>query len=368
MSATVYQRFHTPGVAPGERFEYWRSWYSRAVDAPMQLDPVERVPRAFDASAQVLGVGSIDIVELRCGPAIGRWTREATEPADRLRLALVAPTPGGTGGWHGRELSLARGAPAVLGRTDGLWRAPSGMRAIQINVPRPAVPVTDRDINTINDPNRLLRDPTFARLIRPALLGLAGHLKPLAQTHIPELDELWISLMNMLVRSLVGDDTNGTDTAKARRLQFQQHIAANLADPQLSPAKIADALHVSRRTLYAALSPAEEGVAAEIRRQRLERARAMLLDPSQTRSVAEIAAAVGLPNAAHFSRIFRARYGLSPRELRGLRAPSRPSGKRADGLSKQPRHRHDRARPGAAEGRDQPSPAPPPHPLTSRAS
>ena len=40
----------------------------------------------------------------------------------------------------------------------------------------------------------------------------------------------------------------------------------------------------------------------------------MLLDPSQPRSVAEVSAAVGLTNAAHFSRIFRARYGLSPRE------------------------------------------------------
>ena len=129
----------------------------------------------------------------------------------------------------------------------------------------------------------------------------------------------------MLVRSLVGDDTSGTDTTKARRLQLQQHIAAHLADPQPSPAKIAEAVHVSRRTLYAALSPDEEGIAAEIRRQRLERARAMLHDPSERRSIAEIAAAVGLPNAAHFSRIFRVRYGVSPRELRAECARGRAS-------------------------------------------
>jgi hypothetical protein len=150
--------------------------------------------RARTRASRSAGVGDVDIVELRCGRAVGRWAREATEPADRLRLALVAPTPGGTGGWHGRELSLARGAAAVLGRTDGLWRAPSGMRAIQINVPRAAVPVTDRDIDTINDQSRLHRDPTFARLIRPALLGLAGHLDTLAHADIRELDELWISL------------------------------------------------------------------------------------------------------------------------------------------------------------------------------
>jgi transcriptional regulator GlxA family with amidase domain len=127
----------------------------------------------------------------------------------------------------------------------------------------------------------------------------------------------------MLVRSLVGQDTNGTDTTQARRLQLQRYIRANLADPRLSPTTIADALHVSRRTLYATLSPDDEGVASEIRRQRLERARAMLLDPSRTRSVADIAASVGRPNAAHFSRLFRDRYGHSPSELRGSPAAAR---------------------------------------------
>jgi transcriptional regulator GlxA family with amidase domain len=74
---------------------------------------------------------------------------------------------------------------------------------------------------------------------------------------------------------------------------------------------------VSRRTLYAALTPDGEGVAAAIRRQRLERAHAMLADSSQTQSITEIASTVGLPSAAHFSRIFRARYGVSPSEVRG---------------------------------------------------
>ncbi len=73
----------------------------------------------FGASAEVLGVGEVDIVELRCGPAAGSWAREATESADRLRLALLAPAAGATGCWHGREVSLAGGAASVLGRTDG---------------------------------------------------------------------------------------------------------------------------------------------------------------------------------------------------------------------------------------------------------
>jgi len=316
MTIPRHLRFDTPEIAAGDRFEYWRSWFSQAIDAPTALEPIENPPRAFQASAEVVGVGEVDIVELRCGPAIGSWSREEVEPSDRLRLALLAPARSATGRWHGRDVSLARGSVTLLGRTAGRWCAPNGFRAIQVNVPRPAVPVSDRDVDRINDPARMFRDPMFALLIRPSLLGVAGRLDTLARGDVQDLGDVWISLMNILVRSLVGDDTNGTDTAAARRLQLDRYIRAHLADPRLSPSTIAEALHMSPRTLYAALPPEHEGVAAEIRRQRLERARVMLLDSAEMRSIADIAATVGLPNSAHFSRLFRARYGHSPSELR----------------------------------------------------
>jgi AraC-like DNA-binding protein len=129
---------------------------------------------------------------------------------------------------------------------------------------------------------------------------------------------LWISLLTMLTRSLAGRDTTGTDTAPARRLQVRRYIRAHLTDPRLSPTTIADALHISRSTLYAALPADSGGVAAEVRRQRLARAHMIIRDGDATnpQSIAEIAASVGIPSAAQFSRAFRERYGLSPRQLR----------------------------------------------------
>ena len=73
---------------------------------------------------------------------------------------------------------------------------------------------------------------------------MVSRLDALADSDIRGLDEVWISLVNKLVRSLLGDNTNGADTAKARRLQLHGHIRANLSDPRLSPTKIAEALHV----------------------------------------------------------------------------------------------------------------------------
>jgi AraC-like DNA-binding protein len=315
-----YQRFDTPGIVPSERFEYWRTWYSQAVDGPMRLEPVDTLPRNFHASAEVLGDGEVDVVELHCGPALGSWQRAATEAADRLRLVILAPSPAAVGHWHGQDVSLEKGAVALLGNTDGSWRAPTGLHCIQVNVPRAAVAITDAEIAGINDRQLVQRDPVFTSLVRPMLLGMAGRLRDLSHADMTELPAVWPSLIAMLVRSLAARDINGAEPALSRRIQVRRFIRDHLTDPRLSPDAIAGALHVARRTLYASFPAAGDGVAAEIRRQRLQRAHAMLLDPGVTRPIAEIAAAVGLSSPAHFSRLFRIEYGHSPREARARRS------------------------------------------------
>src|ERR1700761_9456692 len=91
MAGGLYQRFASPGLATDERFEYWRDWYSQAIDVPMRLEPRGAEAGAFDASAEALAVDDIDLVEYRFGPAVGSWTRDGITPAERLRLVLLAP-------------------------------------------------------------------------------------------------------------------------------------------------------------------------------------------------------------------------------------------------------------------------------------
>jgi AraC-like DNA-binding protein len=339
MTEGLHQRFDTPGLGADDRFEYWRGWYSDAIDVPMQLEPVRRLPYDFDASAEALTIGAVDVVEYRFGAAVGSWTREAIMSADRLRLVILAPTPAATGSWYDRRVSLADGAAVLLGETEGRWQTREGLHGIQVNVPRQAVSLTEAQLAAFNDPRRLRGDATFSGLVRPALLGVAGQLDGLADADVPELEQLWISLLTMLTRSLAGRDTTGTDTALARRLQIRRHIRAHLTDPRLSPTTIADALHISRSTLYAALPADSGGVAAEVRRQRLARAHRLIRDPANTQSIAEIAASVGIPSATQFSRAFRERYALSPRQLRADR-PIAPGARRraagsADGSATQ---------------------------------
>ncbi|MBD3896769.1 helix-turn-helix domain-containing protein [Halomonas sp. ML-15] len=100
---------------------------------------------------------------------------------------------------------------------------------------------------------------------------------------------------------------------KARRV-----ILERIADPSLAPEDLASALNVSMRGLYDEFR--RHGMvppAAFIRELRLEQCYLMLLDSAQRRcSITHIALEHGFIDSAHFAKVFRERYGVSPGELR----------------------------------------------------
>lgn len=107
----------------------------------------------------------------------------------------------------------------------------------------------------------------------------------------------------------------------------QAYIESHLADVGLSPAAVAAQHHVSTRYLQKLFARNSQTVSGFIRQCRLERCRRDLEDPVHAhRSVGSIATANGLVNAAHFSRLFRSTYGVTPRGHRNttLSTLSRP--------------------------------------------
>ncbi|QMW65540.1 helix-turn-helix domain-containing protein [Mumia sp. ZJ1417] len=114
----------------------------------------------------------------------------------------------------------------------------------------------------------------------------------------------------------------------------QRHVEARLADPTLDAAALAALTGVSRRRLYEAFAAELGPVATYVRERRIARARDLLLDPEHVgESIAHIAAAVGLPDPTHFSRVFHRTHGLSPRayRARGVAEPSVPWSPRTEG-------------------------------------
>jgi AraC-like DNA-binding protein len=114
--------------------------------------------------------------------------------------------------------------------------------------------------------------------------------------------------------SFAGRVEPGPDAAEAlARERVLDFLRRNLADPHLDAATVAKACHASRRTVYRMFGG--EGVAARLRRMRIERAQVMLLhEPG--RPVASVGFACGFESESGFHRAFRTATGMTPGEYR----------------------------------------------------
>ena len=114
-------------------------------------------------------------------------------------------------------------------------------------------------------------------------------------------------------------DLTGYHLARIKRL-----IDRRLSDPLLSVATIAAELQLSVGHVHRLFRNEAIPLARYIWNRRLEACQRDLLDPARAgRGIAEIAFSHGFNDAAHFSRSFRARYGVSAREHRAASKPSR---------------------------------------------
>lgn len=95
------------------------------------------------------------------------------------------------------------------------------------------------------------------------------------------------------------------------------YMERHFADAELTPGAVAQAHDISTRYLHAVFRPSGTTVARWIWERRLEACRDDLADPSlRDRSVSEIALGRGFNDAAHFSRAFKKRFGVTPTAAR----------------------------------------------------
>lgn len=137
-----------------------------------------------------------------------------------------------------------------------------------------------------------------SRHLGDALIDLTGAV--LAHRFAQGTDELRLSA------SLVRLFAEATD-----------YIDRHLTDPDLSPHTVAKAHFVSLRQLQKAFEATNSSVASAIRTRRLELCSRDLASPAHAHEpVAMIGAKWGFRDPSHFSRLFRAAFGLTPRDYR----------------------------------------------------
>lgn len=157
----------------------------------------------------------------------------------------------------------------------------------------------------------------LAPIVTAFLSQFPAQLAPLTERVRAKLAHTSLDLMGTLFSSILDADPAQRDPHQILLQKITAHIDMNLASHELSPGSIAAAHYISTRHLHALFRQADTTVSTWIRERRLDRCRADLLDPVLAdRTVSAIASRWGFTDAAHFSRVFKSAYGVSPSELR----------------------------------------------------
>ncbi len=131
---------------------------------------------------------------------------------------------------------------------------------------------------------------------------------------------------NQLIRALLSgavDDANGSRDVLEQTLltQVRVYVDQHLRDPALSADSVAFSLAVSRRQLYRTCTKADFSLEQYIIGKRLENAKSDLASPvGRSRTIGAVAYSWGFKDPTHFTRRFRAAYGLLPSDWRRLSA------------------------------------------------
>jgi AraC-like DNA-binding protein len=310
--------WNSSSVAPDVRADALRETVREAV-VRVELDLPER-PEDVRAALSLTDVGRVQLCTVDAMPTTvhrtARLAREDAEPALFLtlqsgRTSMMVQ--------HGRQTVLRPGDFAVYATT-----APysllfdHGVHAHFFRFPLRDLALPETVVREVSARTFLADDPV-AGLVATYLQRLATSPELRGLTVADALAQPTVELVRAALAGAAGDTAAAREplhsTLAARVLE---HVRLHLADPDLGAASIAAAHHVSVRHLYAVLARAGIGLGDRIRSDRLEACRRDLArDPGA--AVGAVARRWGFVDASHFSRAFRAKYGMSPREWRALR-------------------------------------------------
>ena len=151
------------------------------------------------------------------------------------------------------------------------------------------------------------------RVFGSYLCALSDQLPALSDGVGPAVSESVLGLLGSTLAEQCRADGEPVALPSVLKLRVRQYMQAHLSDPELSIPGIAQALRCSTRYLHKVFEDDATCLERLIWTARLERCHAALVHRANAgRSAAQIAFAWGFKSSAHFSRLFKSHYGITP--------------------------------------------------------
>ncbi|MFI6729324.1 helix-turn-helix domain-containing protein [Streptomyces atratus] len=303
----------TSSIAVSERAEFWRNAVVTTF-VPLVVDLHEEEPSTATISSRQLG--TLQVSQVTAGPQTVVRSRRMIARGSAEYLTLTMQHRGTARLEQDGHTALVR--PGEFSLRDS--RRPYtkelteafGFTAFQL--PRAALDVADNDLQTLTA--TVLSDGSpSAALIATYLRGLARSAGDLAPVLGSGLAATTCDLLAVLIQERTGQSApEAPETARAMLARIKDYLIRHLSDSDLSPEAIAAAHHISVRYLHKLFEHEETTISRWIQRRRLDMCRRELERTPVVSSVSAVAHRWGFVSPAHFSRVFRTAYGMSPRE------------------------------------------------------
>ncbi len=310
------ETFSTAGLEPRRKIEFWNDTAASSF-TPLVSDPADI--RNFCGRLSRTRLGDMTVAEVYSDAQTVRHSRLHVARS-RVAMFFVHMM------LEGESVSRQDGREARLGPGD--FTLCDTTRAYEILFKNP------NRMFVVGIPETLLRrhiasPESVVAIPMPGNAGLSGlvsnFLKDFWMRCREDLDpsvapRVTRAILDLLASAYTGvpeAQPDRSSLATAHRLRIVNFIEAHLGDPDLTPMRVAEACKMTPRYLHHLFSKESETVARYILRRRLEEcSRALTLPAQVNRTVTAIAFDYGFNSPTHFGRVFRARYGASPREYR----------------------------------------------------
>ncbi len=315
--------FSTDAVPLSQRLPYWRDL---VCDTFVELTCEAASPLDFSGSIKTRDCGQVRYTQVRsCRHQVVRDKRRiAGSNFDHFLLSLQLRGRG-TLVQGGRTATLEPGDFAVYDVTKPYHlRFDDAFEQLVIQLPRDEIVSRLFNIEDLTG-LRVSGQTGLGRLASSLIVQLASQLDALAPEHLARAQS---SAVDLVAHALAKDtDKNSTRRSESQERTLRrilQFIEDNLSEQELTCEAVAAANGLSERYLRKLFQSKGQTVSGWIWAQRLDRAKQAIANPlSRHRSISAIAYDWGFKDAGHFSRAFKARFGMSPRDLRaGIFSPS----------------------------------------------